>query len=476
LASWEIFVKTRLKILVVDDESFFRNVLKDALEDQYDVIEGENGEEAIGLAKAQKPNLIIMDVEMPVKDGIDACRVLKESTETRKIPIILFTSLSGKEDIVRGLKVGADDYITKPMCLPEILARVGAHLRPKDYYSDLEQRDLILLLELAENISAIRNPVTILHLIVERMSDMIDNARCSIVSIKDDGVPYVKASSDLEVREEIKLELCKYPEISKALNTKQPVIINDIKNDPLMDSVRTQIEGLNFNSIVVIPVIKKESVIGTFLLRMATPLPDGVTKRIHKLCQLVANHSANALETAILFESMKTTQEHFEEMSIRDGLTRLYNHQHFYNCLENEFSRSSRYHTPLSLVFFDIDDFKRINDNYGHIQGDTVLREIGKLTKSVARLSDVPARYGGEEFAVVLPNTTAEGAQEMATRLSSIIRDHAFEGLDGEQITISSGTSTYTGKSVRSCDQLVQLADKAMYQAKLLGKDRISQD
>lgn len=64
----------------------------------------------------------------------------------------------------------------------------------------------------------------------------------------------------------------------------------------------------------------------------------------------------------------------------------------------------------------------------------------------------------------------------MATRLSSIIRDHAFEGLDGEQITISSGTSTYTGKSVRSCDQLVQLADKAMYQAKLLGKDRISQD
>ncbi len=469
-------MKTKPKILVVDDEIFFRSVLRDALKDQYDIIEGENGDEAISLAKTQKPNLIIIDIEMPVKDGIDACRALKESAETRKIPIILFTSLSKKEDIARGLKVGADDYITKPMCLPEILARVAAHLRPKDYYSDLEQRDLILLLELAEHISAIRNPMTILHLIVDRMSDMIDDARCSIVSIKDDGVPYVKFSSDLEVQKEIKLELCKYPEIQKALDSKQPVIINDIKNDPLMDSVRAQIEGLNFNSIIVIPVIKKESVIGTFLLRMATPLSDGVTKRIYKLCQLVANLSANALETAILFETMQTAQEYFEEMSIRDGLTKLYNHQHFYDCLKKEFSRATRYQTPLSLVFFDIDNFKQINDNYGHVQGDTVLREIGKLTKSVARLSDMPARYGGEEFALVLPNTTSEGALEIATRLGSIIREHQFECLDGEQVTISSGTSTLTGKSVLSCDQLVQLADKAMYKAKLLGKDRVLQD
>ncbi len=468
-------MKTGLKILVVDDELFFRSVLKDALKDQYDIIEGVSGDEAIRLARTQEPNLIIMDVEMPGKNGIDACRTLKESVKTRKIPIILFTSLAKKEDIARGLKVGADDYITKPMCLPEILARVGAHLRPKDYYADLEPRDLILLLELAENISAIRNPMTILHLIVDRMSAIIDEARCSIVSIKDDGIPYVKASSDLEIYEEIKLELCNYPEISKALATKQPVIINDIKNDPLMDSVRAQIAGLNFNSIVVIPVIKKESVIGTFLLRMASPLPGCVTKRIHKLCQLVANLSANALETAVLFESMQTAQEYFEEMSIRDGLTKLYNHQHFYSCLEKEFSRARRYHTPLSLVFFDIDNFKRINDNYGHTQGDTVLREIGKLTKDVARLSDVPARYGGEEFAVVLPNTTSEGALQLATRLGSIIRDHRFECLDGEQVTISLGTSTLTGNSAQSCDQLVQLADKAMYKAKLSGKDRISQ-
>jgi two-component system cell cycle response regulator len=242
-----------------------------------------------------------------------------------------------------------------------------------------------------------------------------------------------------------------------------------------MDPVRTQIEGLNFNSIVVIPVIKKESVIGTFLLRMATPLSNGVTKRIHKLCQLVANLSANALETAILFERAQTAQEYFEEMSIRDGLTKLYNHQHFHNCLEKEFSRSSRYNTPLSLIFFDIDDFKRINDIYGHKQGDAVLREIGKLTKGVARQSDVCARYGGEEFAIVLPNTTAEGALEMATRLGTLIREHMFEYLKGEQITVSAGIATLKDKCIQSPDQLVMLADNAMYKAKSLGKNRISQ-
>jgi len=306
------------------------------------------------------------------------------------------------------------------------------------------------------------------------MSALIDNARCSIVSIKNDGVPYVKASSDLEVNEEIKLALCNYPEISKALDTKQPVIINDINNDPLLDSVRAKIEALKFNSIIVIPVIKKESVIGTFLLRTATPLTDGVTERIYKLCQLVANLSANALETAILFESIKTEQEYFEEMSIRDELTKLYNHRHFYNRLEKEFSRADRYQTPLSLVFFDIDDFKRINDNYGHTHGDDVLREIGKLVLKVARESDVPARYGGEEFAIILPSTTSEGALEMAQRLNSMIREHSFENLEGVQVTVSSGTSTFISKNVQSCGQLVQLADEAMYNAKLQGKDRIS--
>ena len=289
------------KILIVDDEFFFRKILADGLNDRYDIIEAKNGEECIALSAEKKPDLIIMDVEMPVMNGLDACKVLKDRPETRKIPIMMFTSFSEKEDIVRGLKAGADDYITKPICLPEIVARVDAHLRTIDYYKDLEHKDLLFLLELSENISAIRNPMTILSLIVEKMAKIINVERCSIVSVSSEGEAIVKASNDLERNKEITLDISRYPEISKALETKMPTVVNDIKNDTLMDSVREHIAGLDYNSVIVIPIIKKESVIGTFFLRTASQFRDGITPRISKLCQLIASISANALENAILF-------------------------------------------------------------------------------------------------------------------------------------------------------------------------------
>jgi len=342
------------KILIVDDELFFREVLKDILQKDFAIIEGKDGEEAISLSLKHAPDLIIMDVEMPRKNGIEACRILKADPETRKIPLILFTARTNKKDMVIGLKAGADDYITKPVCLPEIIARVDAHLRAKDFYSDLEDKDLRFLLEITESISAIRNPMAILRLIVEKMAGIMDIARCSIISINDKGEVIVKASNDLNCQEELVLDLRKYPEIQKSIESKQTVVVNDIKNDPLMFSVREQTEKLGYNSIIVIPVIKKESVIGTFFLRTASPIKNGITERIYKLCQLIANISANALENAILFESVQSAQDYFEEMAIRDGLTGLYNHRHFYDRLEEEFSRAGRYAAPLSLVFFDI--------------------------------------------------------------------------------------------------------------------------
>ena len=462
------------KILIVDDELFFREVLKDILQEHFTIIAGKDGEEAVSLSLKHAPDLIIMDVEMPRKNGIEACRILKADPKTRKIPIILFTARTKKQDLVIGLKAGADDYITKPVCLPEIIARVDAHLRVKDVYSDLEDKDLRFLLEITESISAIRNPMAILRLIVEKMAGVMDIARCSIISINDKGEVIVKASNDLNCQEELILDLHKYPEIRKSIESKQTVVVNDIKNDPLMFSVRQQTEKLGYNSILVIPVIKKESVIGTFFLRTASPTKNGITDRVYKLCQLIANISANALENAILFESVQSAQNYFEEMAIRDGLTGLYNHRHFYDRLEEEFSRAGRYAAPLSLVFFDIDDFKRINDLYGHTQGDRVLKKIGQLVKSVARESDIPARYGGDEFAIILPNTAGSGAFDLANRIQTVILDCEFENLPGEQITVSSGVSTFTNKNVQSFNDLVHLVDEGMYKSKNQGKNMVS--
>ena len=176
-------MENKRKVLIVDDELLVREMLKDTLKIRYEVIEGSNGEDAIAQVAIHKPDLIIMDVEMPGSSGIDICKGLKERVETRRIPVILLTSCTKKEDVILGLEAGADDYITKPMYPPEILARVDAHLRSKGYYAELEHRDLLLLLELSETMAASRNPMNILRLIVEKMSNVIDIARCSIVSV-----------------------------------------------------------------------------------------------------------------------------------------------------------------------------------------------------------------------------------------------------------------------------------------------------
>ena len=189
---------------------------------------------------------------------------------------------------------------------------------------------------------------------------------------------------------------------------------------------------------------------------------------------MVANIAANALENAILFESVKTAQEYFEAMAIQDDLTKTYNRIYFYQLLNKEVNRIDRYESPLSLIFFGVDDFKGINNTYGNAQGDKVLLQIGSLLKSFARKSDAPARFGGDEFALILPNTDADGALKLANRLLLNIRNTSIEGLDGKSISTSVGVATCTINTL-SADDLVKLADDAMCQSKSLGKGRVSQ-
>lgn len=461
------------KILIVDEELTYRELLRDALSCYYRIIDTDSCREAVHLASLNDPDLIIIDVEASGRQGVELCAAFKEEDETRDIPVILITSLINKEEIILGLKAGASDYIMKPMCLPEVIARIESHLRTQEDYAELEHKDLLMLLELSEAISVTRSPNAILRLIVNKMSKIIDVARCSIIGISEGRKIVVKASNDLDHNTEIQLDLNRYPEIRKAVETKQSVTINDVKSDPLMAPVRMHIDKLDFNSLVVIPLIKKESVIGTFFLRTVSREKGWVTPRVLKLSQLVANIAANALENAILFESVKTAQEHFEEMSIRDDLTKLYNRRHFYDRLKQEFSRSARHHEPLSLLFIDVDDFKHINDTYGHAIGDRALKTLGRLLKTAARVSDVPARCGGDEFAMLLPNTDSNGAFDLATRLTAMIKEQTVEGMEEGRISTSMGCATLTDSSVSSYEALVKLADDAMYQSKAGGKGMV---
>ncbi|PLX83554.1 MAG: diguanylate cyclase [Desulfuromonas sp.] len=461
------------KILISEPDKLVCRNLSYILSVRYTAIEVDCGEALIEKVAELTPDLVIMDIEQSGISGIEVCRKLKQTERTKRIPVILITSHINREEIVCGLQAGADDYLTKPLIPAEVLARVDAHLRYPDFYADLERDDLQMLLGLYDTVFALRNPMKILQMIVDRLAELLDVERCSIVSVASNVEMIVKASSHLHENPEIRLDLDRYPEIRKALETRSAVVVDDVGSDPLMESVQPSLSSLNFKSMLVVPIIKKESVIGTLFLGTATTLQKGISERVFKLCHLVANISANALENAILFESIRTAKEFFEEMAIRDGLTRLYNHRHFYDRLGKEFARAKRYREPLSLIFFDIDDFKNVNDLYGHIHGDEVLKVIGQRVLDLIRASDIAVRYGGEEFAILLPSTDAEGALSLAERVSAAISESRFNGLGDLQVTVSTGVATYVGDNLAGANELVEIVDRGMYSAKSQGKNRV---
>jgi diguanylate cyclase (GGDEF)-like protein len=164
------------------------------------------------------------------------------------------------------------------------------------------------------------------------------------------------------------------------------------------------------------------------------------------------------------------------EQAVTDELTGLSNNRRFRELIAKEASRASRFGHELSLVMLDIDDFKQVNDTYGHLQGDAVLRSVAGVLDEESRGVDEPARYGGEEFAVALPETGLDGALELAERVRARIEAKRVPMVDGEgalSVTASLGAATMPG-SATDAETLIAAADAALYEAKRAGKNRVS--
>lgn len=162
------------------------------------------------------------------------------------------------------------------------------------------------------------------------------------------------------------------------------------------------------------------------------------------------------------------------DLAMRDGLTRLLNHRMFYTLLEKEVARTQRYDKPLSLLMLDIDHFKRVNDSFGHVAGDMILADLGRVINSQVRNADSVCRYGGEEISVILPETGVEEAVQLAERIRRAIEAHHFDIGQGKStgITVSIGVASLAGPDT-SVEKLVAVADKAMYAAKEGGRNRV---
>jgi diguanylate cyclase (GGDEF)-like protein len=177
-----------------------------------------------------------------------------------------------------------------------------------------------------------------------------------------------------------------------------------------------------------------------------------------------------------LAHELQDANSRLKELVYRDGLTGLYNHRYFQESLGNEIARANRYHASVSLILFDIDFFKKVNDSHGHPAGDLVLMNIARAVTSAVRPCDIVARYGGEEFAVILPETGAAGVKVFAARLRRCVEGIATL-VDGQLIyvTISAGATTFNQESANTNkNTLIETADRGLYMSKQNGRNQVT--
>ncbi len=419
---------------------------------------------------------IYINENKPLAVIVQASLLKSISDKITGFPTIAIIAGNIKKGIESAVNYNVNRYICRPYHKIDLEYKLENVILESDLFEGMknEIRKLEIITELMQLISSTLDPKEILFRIVKKISEIINVSRCSIVRV--DWLhrnAFVVATYEDPNITGIKLRLQKYPEIMEALKLKKPVVIKDISMDPIMRKVKNIIIPLGVRSILVIPIVFREKVIGTLFLRTSKKIHT-ITENEIKILDSIASSSANALYNAFLFEQAEDEKNRLEKLAITDFLTGMYNIRYFYHRIIEEFSRCQRYDLPISCIMLDIDYFKEINDVYGHKTGDIVLKEFGQLLKRHSRKSDVLARYGGEEFIILLPQTPVEGAILEAERIRKFIREYRFRAIkDKKGLTVSIGIASYPHTKIKTHDDLISCSDDALFTAKRKGRDKV---
>lgn len=242
------------------------------------------------------------------------------------------------------------------------------------------------------------------------------------------------------------------------------LVVGDCSGDPLCKNSLLQQEGIR--SLVAVPLKVQQKNVG--ILYLDDFLPRNFAAEQLHLLSVLGSFASMSIDNARLHREMC-------HLASTDGLTGLYNHRIFSQMLKEELSRALRYRLPLSLVIFDVDDFKRFNDTYGHPDGDRVLLAVAEILRETLRNCDIPFRYGGEEFIALLPETGRDAAVLVAERIRQEIeiasRRHLPEDIP-HGVTVSVGVAAFPGDA-ETADKLLKVADGLLYRAKKHGKNTV---
>lgn len=444
------------KILIVDDIEFNIKLLTAKLQQKYyQIYTAKNGKEAIAQIPLVKPDLILMDVMMPEMDGYTATKIIKEDPASHHLPIIMVTALNSREEKLRGLESGADDFLSKPVNDFALFARIASllklkrltdeiQLHAKQFYEAgiysaaqiLQEADLhvqgsnILIIDTANNSARYQilkqygcfvdfcitiNEVKSLlfdkaYGLVLINTNLLDNNALSVVAM-------LKAEPTLKMVPVLAVIYDNNPEI---LQYAFEVGITDYIDDgfdslELWARVRAQIRRTNYQQIVQKNILQS------------------INNAIYDSLTNVFNRRYLELQAPIIIQDPNATN---------------------------------------SLLMLDIDNFKAFNDQHGHLLGDKIIQHVVDVIRSNIRHDDLLFRYGGDEFILLFPGVPMTKVSKIGERLLEAIKLHPLH-YNGEEfpITFSIGVTTNAGDY--NLEQLIRDADQKLYQAKSLGKNKM---
>ncbi|QEK12839.1 diguanylate cyclase [Crassaminicella thermophila] len=417
-----------LSILHVDYNFFYKEILKDIIEERnFEYFSVRTPREAFEVLKNKKIDLIITALEFKDKKGEDFIKSLNESPY-KNIPVIV---LSAKDDIETKNKLfnlGVIDFIHKSSFLDGF----------KNYIDRFE--------------------------LVDFADEQLKKAKIAVLDDNSLELMIIKKIFELNNITNVDYYNC----AEELLNQMQAYslylidfVLPSISGEQVILELRKKYK---YALIIAISAIDNQKIISNIL---SSGADDYITKPFNENV-FIARLKAN-IRTFLLLQELKEKNFELERMVKIDGLTSLYNHKYMYERLEEEIQRARRYDKKLSIIMFDIDKFKCINDVYGHQFGDDVLIKISQKLKSEIRQSDIAGRYGGEEFIIILPETGLQDAYKLAERLRKSISNIKFKEKN-IKVTISGGVAELEKENAL---KLIGKSDKLLYKAKENGRNRI---